>query len=199
MVVCGSNDGLVYGFHSRTGKIVWSYNAGAEVKAGCSLSPKEKYVAFGSFGKEFVVLEIKTGKKIATIETLEVNYSTPCWVDEDIIICTSLDKRVYAFSMKKGVVLWTFVTTARIFASPVVYGGYVFIGNNSACLYVLGVHDGKQYALFQATERITNAVLIDNEHEVLYLRTFADDLYALSMKAFNKSESAHVYLSNEKK
>jgi outer membrane protein assembly factor BamB len=149
------------------------------VKAGCTLSPSEKYVAFGSFNKQFVVLDTKTGKEVRVFETREGNYSTPAWHGEDVLVATSLDKQIYAFDVEKGGTRWAHPTSARIFASPVIFDGKVFCGNNSARLYVLDLKTGHEVALFQATERITNAVTIDEKHDRLYVPTFANEVFAL--------------------
>jgi outer membrane protein assembly factor BamB/orotate phosphoribosyltransferase len=182
VVVCGSNDGIVYGLHARTGKVLWTYKAGGEVKAGCALSSSEKYVAFGSFNNEFVVLETKTGKKVCVFETMEANYSTPAWQGDEAIICSSLDKRIYKFNVKTGNKGWEYLTTARVFASPLIDDGKVYCGNNSSRLYVLDLKTGLEVALFQATERITNQVVIDNKPQVIYLTTFANEIIALVPK-----------------
>ncbi len=179
IVVCGSNDGIVYGLHAKNGKVIWTYNAGGEVKAGCRLSPSEKYVAFGSFNTNFVVLDTATGKEVATFETMEANYSTPAWDGNDAIVCSSLDKRIYKFNIKEKKTDWTYVTTARVFASPVIDNGKVYCGNNGARLHVLDLTTGKEVGLYQTTERITNAVVFDKERDLLYVPTFANEILAL--------------------
>lgn len=182
LVVCGSNDGVVYGLDARSGKVVWTYDAQGEVKAGCAFSPSEKYVAFGSFNKEFVVLETKTGKEVAVLKTLESNYSTPSWANEKFLVCTSLDKRIYKFDVETGNKVWEYETSARIFASPVIFDGKVWVGNNAALLYVLDVKTGEIAFLFRVTERITNAVAIDRDSFTIFLPTFANEIFSLGVE-----------------
>lgn len=184
LVICGSNDGIVYGLDAKTGNIKWTYNARGEVKASCALSWSEKYLAFGSFNKQYVILETKTGKLVACFDTLEINYSTPTWNADSILVATSLDKRIYCFDVANKSMKWEFSTNARIFASPVISGNSVYIGNNSAQLYVLDLNTGKKKALFQAVERITNKVVIEGDS--LYLPTYANEIVKLRIPSFLK-------------
>lgn len=181
IVICGSNDGIVYGLHARSGKVLWTYNAGGEVKAGCSLSKNEKYVAFGSFNNNFVILETKTGKLVNVFETMESNYSTPAWEGDQAIVCSSLDKRIYKFNLKTKTKEWECLTSARVFASPVIYEDKVFCGNNSARMYVFDLKTGKEIAVYQAVERITNSVVLDKLGKRIFLPTFANEIIALKL------------------
>lgn len=176
VVVCGSNDGIIYGFSAKKGDIVWNHNTGGEVKAGCAFSPNEKYVAVGSFNKQYVILETKTGKVISKVETLEGNYSTPAWFNDDIVICASLDKHVYAYSISLKKVLWKYCTDARIFASPYIINNYVYIGNNGGFLFVLNILTGECISKHYVLERITNSVVADSQEEVLYIPTQANQI-----------------------
>ncbi|MFA5132142.1 MAG: PQQ-binding-like beta-propeller repeat protein [Candidatus Paceibacterota bacterium] len=176
IVVCGSNDGVVYGFSAKDGKILWTYDTGGEIKAGCSFSPSQNFVAVGSFNKCYVVLETKTGKIVSTIETREGNYSTPTWLNEDILIFASLDKCVYAYTISTNKILWKFVTDARIFASPFVVNNTLYIGNNAGFLFVLNVLTGELLSQHYVIERITNPVLIDQKERAIYIPTQANQV-----------------------
>ena len=179
MVVCGSNDGKVYGLNAKTGEEVYIYDAKEPVRSACVLSPNEQYVAFGSFNKQYVVLETKTGKVVREWDTLEANYSNPAFCGDDILIGASLDKHLYAWSITSGAVLWKSAFWARIFASPVVSEGKVYCGNNEALLRVLDAKTGKLEKLFVSTERITNAVIVDKQKNLIYVPTFANEIIAI--------------------
>lgn len=184
LVICGSNDGKVYAVDSAKGTLRWVYDAKGEVKAACSLSPNEKYVAFGSFNKNIVVLETTTGKEVMIFSTLEANYSTPAWDTDKFLVATSLDKRVYKFDIEEKSKVWEFVTPSRIFASPTIVDKRVFFGNNSAALYVLDLETGKQVGYHQTIERITNAVVPDIENDRFFIMTYANEIIALSPLKF---------------
>lgn len=180
VVICGSNDGLVSCFNAKTGKLLWSYDAGGEIKAGCSLSPLEKYVAFGSFNKNFTVLETKSGKIVSFFETVEANYSTPAWAGEDNIICASLDKCIYNFSLKEKKVTWKVSTGARIFSSPTVCGENVYIGNNAGIFYIIDIKTGVIVTQQQVVERITNKIIFNKKVNCFYIPTNANEIICLS-------------------
>lgn len=177
IVVCGSNDNFVYGLNAKSGNIIWKYDTGGEVKAKCVFSPSEKYVAFGTFANKYIVLEASNGKLLREFETLGANYSNPTWADENTLIFSSLDKRIYAVNVKENKILWVFTTSARVMASPIVHEGRVYCGNNSARLYVIDLATGREVARHQVTERITNSIIIDGK--TIYLPTFANEMLAL--------------------
>lgn len=181
MVICGSNEGRIYALNAKTGALCWSYDSFGEVKAGCALSPNERYVCVGTFSKKYVVLEVKTGKVIATLETLEANYSTPVWKSNTIVVCASLDRCLYCFDVEKKQILWKYKTFSRIFASPVIYKNVIYFGNNAARLHALDAETGKELEVFQTVERITNKVTIDPKTETLYMLTFANEVIALDI------------------
>lgn len=185
LVICGSNEGKVYAIDAKTGSLKWSYDAQGEVKAGGSFSFDHKYIAFGTFNKTYIVLDVKTGNEIKVFKTLENNYSTPVWVNEQVIICTSLDKRIYCFSLLHNKSLWQHTTSSRIFSSPTIYKNIVYFGNNSARLYGLDIETGDEVALFQTIERITNKVIIDPVTETLFLTTIANEVISLDLKKDN--------------
>ena len=179
MVVCGSNDGIVYGLDAQTGVARWEFNSGGEVKGQCVLSPDNTYIAYGSFNNHFGVLDTATGTPVVKIPTLFGNYSDPLWIDSNTVVCASLDKRIRAWSVSKNTLLWEYAASARIFATPVLCNDKIYCGGNNAGLHVLDAHTGKLVEYYQATERITNRVAIDTKSETIYLPTFANELIAL--------------------
>jgi orotate phosphoribosyltransferase len=185
VVVCGSNGGIVYALNAKNGTLLWQYNTTGEIKAGCAISPSEKYLVFGTFGKKFIVLDIETGDQFCELITLESNYSTPVWVDDDIFIATSLDKNIYCYDVNLCKVVWVYKTSSRIFADPVVFNGLVYVGNNSASIYIIDVKDGALVGFFQTSERITNKVVIDSKNQLVFVQTFANEIIALSLESKN--------------
>lgn len=183
LVICGSNDGCIYGLSATTGKERWRFDTGGEVKAGCAVSPDERWVVAGSFNSAYAVLDTRTGAHVATLATQEANYSTPVWLDADTFVCASLDKRVYAYHVPSHTTRWTFATHGRIFASPRVYHRCVYIGNNEGVLYVLDAETGTCLSKHFLSERVTNAVVIDHEERVLYIPTVANQIIKAKIPA----------------
>ena len=172
----------MYALDLKTGTLKWKFEATGEIKSSLSVSPNDTYVAFGTFNREFIVLDAKTGQIINRFETLEGNYSTPCWVSNDGIICSSLDKNIYRFSLSFKLPVWILRTNARVFSDPLLHKGKIYIGNNSGKLYVIDPQTGKEISYTIFSERITNKVVIDEKKERLYVVTLANQIISLKVK-----------------
>jgi len=175
-VFCGSNDGVLTSYDAKTGKILWTHKAGGEIKYVPSICPESRHVAYLCFGGELGVLDIQTGEAVYRYEIPHGGYSTPVWIDSSRIITATLDKKIRCFNILEKKLLWEFQGDARIFATPHFYKGHLFCGGNDAILRVLDAHTGKQKALFQATERITNEVVIDEKNNCIYVPTYANQI-----------------------
>ncbi len=181
ILVCGSNNHVVYAFQGSTGKLLWEYTTEGEVKESCAIDEERGVVAFGSFDGCVYVLDLKSGKLRLKVKTDAAIYSTP-YMHGGVLYATSLDKKIYAIETTSGKVLWTFATAGRIFASPFVAKDTLYCGSNDGRLYLLDIKSGKNVGLFQATERITNQVVYNTETNTLFVPTFANEIYALVPK-----------------
>ncbi|MBP9811947.1 PQQ-binding-like beta-propeller repeat protein [Candidatus Gracilibacteria bacterium] len=171
----GSNDGLFYRLDIHTGKILWMVSVGSEIKARPTLSGDEEYIIFGAFNGGLYVLETATGKEIFRFDT-KFSLSTIASLDGDRVYFSSPDKHIYALDFKKKVLLWSFATGGRIFASPVVKNDMVYCGSNDGDLYVFDKIDGTLKKKWLGVERIVSPVVfLDEEH--FALRTIANELY----------------------
>ena len=178
IVVCGSNDGMVYGLDARTGAIRWSYACGDAVKASCAFDEERGLAAFGSFDRFVHILDVRTGKPVHKVETLHALYSTPLIHDGRLYI-GGMDKYVYAIDLEDGRVRWRYRTDGRIFASPAVIDDRLYIGCNDGRLYELELETGELCGYFQATERILNRIAWNPATERIFLPTQANELYCL--------------------
>jgi len=178
IVVCGCNDNSVYAFDAKTGVLEWTYETGGEVKASFAFDEVRGLVCFGSFDSYLYVLKIKTGELVYKIKTKEAIYSTPL-IHDRFVYVASLDKSIYGIDLDTGAIVWTFATGGRLFASPEILGEAVYIGSNDGRLYELDAKTGKNTAFFQTTERITNKIAYTKETGVLFLPTFANEIYRL--------------------
>lgn len=112
--------------------------------------------------------------------TIDFGCHGALYVDDSTILVPSLDHTLYALNSMDGTVLWKFRTAGRIFASPVVANGIVFIGSNDARLYAIAVDSGTLLGSFQAQERITAPVIIESENSIL-VTTYANELFRLQI------------------
>jgi outer membrane protein assembly factor BamB/orotate phosphoribosyltransferase len=177
LVVCGSNEGIVYGLEARTGGERWKFPAGV-VKASFAVDEDGSRVACGSFDGRAYVLETATGALIRSFETLGGLYSTPA-LKKGKIYAGSMDKNVYCWDIASGRLEWSFLTQGRVFASPLIVGNSLYIGSNDGKLYELDCASGKQRSFFQTTERIVNRIAYDETSGRIFLPTFANEIYCL--------------------
>jgi outer membrane protein assembly factor BamB/orotate phosphoribosyltransferase len=178
IVVIGSNDGTARAFNAKTGVLLWEVRTGGEIKESFAFDNQLDLVVFGSHDHCIYVVNVKTGKTIYKVETDEAICSSPL-VYEGCAYIASLDKNLYAIDLNYGNIVWKFQTGARIFASPVCIQGKIYIGSNDGRLYELDAKTGKNTAIAQVTERITNAVAYNERSKTFFLPTFANEIYAL--------------------
>jgi orotate phosphoribosyltransferase len=178
MVVCGSNDGSFSAWKATTGVLFWQVKTGGPIRYGAAFDEARGLVFVGSEDGLLYAIAVQTGTIVYTYPVGFGMYSTPLVVG-DIVIAASLDKNVYGINAVSGVERWRFTTRGRIFASPVLYRGSIYVGSNDGCLYELDPQTGKNTAVFQATERITNAVVADERTGDIFLPTFANEVYCL--------------------
>lgn len=174
LVVCGSNNGLLYAFDAKTGKRKWEFKTNGEIKYRAVFDEKRGLVAFGSFDGGLYVVRVQDGALYHKFEAQAGFYSTPIFEDGKIII-GSLDKMVYAFDVDNKTTIWTTETNGRIFSSAVIVNSLVYIGSNDGCLYILSLEKGEKISQIQLTERIVNSVIV--EKESVFIPTHACELY----------------------
>lgn len=174
MVVCGSNNGVLYAFDAKSGKRLWKFATKGEIKYRPVFDEERGVVAVGSFDGGLYVLRVHDGSLIHRFAARSGFYSTPV-VYKNLLIAGSLDKCIYAYNLDTKDVEWSVETNGRIFASPVLAEGLVYIGSNDGCLYVLDAITGERPAHIQLTERIINSVVV--EGDTLYIPTHACELY----------------------
>lgn len=178
LVVCGSNDGSFSAWEAKTGKLLWQIMTGGPIRYGADFHEKRGLVLVGSEDGFLYAVSVRTGEVSFTFPLGFGMYSTPLVVG-DAVIASSLDKNIYSIDVVTGLEQWRFTTRARVFASPVLMNGVIYIGSNDGCLYELDPQSGNCTGMFQATERITNAVTVDEATGEIFLPTFANEVYCL--------------------
>ena len=186
MLFCGCNDGYMYAYDAKNGKVIWKYKTNGAIKYGIIFDEKRSLVCFGNMDAKVYALNYKDGSLYHCFEAVFGFYSTPA-LDGDNLIIGSLDKFIYCFSLKDKNVVWKHETSGRIFASPIVFGKSVFIGSNNGRLYELDTKTGKTINLIQFSERIVNRICIElvqdsDTKKILYVPTFTCELYKMIEK-----------------
>ncbi len=174
VVLCGSNNGSLYAWVAKTGKRIWEFKTGADIKMAPVISDDGDIVVLGSLDGGVYCLRVADGQLLYHFKAAAGFFAAPA-IAGDVVIAGSLDKCIYAHDLKAKKMLWQYETAGRIFASPVVKDGKVFIGSNDGCLYGITITTGQVETKIQLTERIVNAVAIDGDD--IYIATQACELY----------------------
>jgi outer membrane protein assembly factor BamB len=181
MVVCGSNEGIVYAFDAKSGKILWEFTTEGEIKYGAVFDDGRGLVCIASMDGGVYAIRTTDGSLYHRFEAQFGCYATPALANGFLYI-GSLDKRVYCFDIENKKTAWMFETRGRIFASPFLDGESVLIGSNDGVLYDLNKNTGKLMGSLQLTERIVNRIQVEhaNGKRVLYIGTHACELYRIT-------------------
>jgi len=174
-VYIGDQDGGVYAFASRTGRLRWSFDTGAPIKASPSLAYGRIYV--GNYGGEVLALSAGTGRLVWRSGG-HGNFYSSAAIDAGHVYVGSLDGHVYAFSARTGDLLWSFGTDGYVYASPAVWRGLVLIGSYDHDFYALDGNNGSQRWGYRTGASISGAASVVDG--LVYFSSFAHRTYALT-------------------
>ncbi len=191
LVFCGSLDGIIRAFDAKTGKIVWENNLNCKIVNAPGVDEENGLLIINGSQKNsatdekgnLTVLDINTGKiKYVYEEFYYGSFGTPI-IYKNNLIFTSLDKHIYSIDIKTGEKLWTVDSGARIFSAPAIYKidgkNRLYVGSNNSVLQEIDPETGTVTSMSYVTERITNKVVFDEESKILFLSTYANEVYAL--------------------
>ena len=179
LVVIGSNDGILYAYDAKTGGLRWQFASDGEIKTRPAYDKMHREIVFGAMSGRLYALFAADGSPRHAQEIGVAMYSIPL-VHDNAIYVASLDKRVIALDSATWKTLWTYETNGRIFASPVIHEGSLWIGSNSGILRELDPKGGALKSSFQASERIVNAVAFSGK--TIFVPTVANEIYCLKKK-----------------
>ena len=181
LIVVGTETGTVYAFNLRTKKEAWSFRSKGGVNGEIVYDEENKNILFTSFDGKVYAVDIATGQEEWRFERDRYFYSGPVIYKEHVFV-GNYDKYLYCLEKATGKKVWGYRTKSRILATPVVWNDNVLIGANDAQLHVVDVKTGKPRGFFQTIERITNKVVVDDKEKKLFLTTYANEIFCLSMK-----------------
>ena len=181
MLVCGADNGTLYSLNAATGKLMWSFETGGDIKGRATIDNEGDRAVFGSMDSHVYIVRLSDGKLIHKILLEGGVWSDPLIYGGRAYV-TSLDKNLYCIDIESGMIVWKFYARARIFSSPIIAEGKIYIGSNDARFYELNPNTGKETAFFQAVERITTATTYNPKTKRFFLPTFANEIYCLSKK-----------------
>lgn len=189
----GDEAGNVFLVNAKTGAQRWQVKADIKASSAPNFSPDGNMLAVTGLAAAtqdevdppgaIYILDRKTGNEIARYTDLKFgSYSTPLWY-KDTVIITSLDKSIHCFEARSGKRRWIIDTGARLFSSPKLFkaegGERIYVGGNNAVLYEIIPESGETTSQTFVSERITDAVAYEPESKILFLTTYANEVYAL--------------------
>jgi outer membrane protein assembly factor BamB len=72
-----------------------------------------------------------------------------------------------------------FGTGGRIFATPIIAEGSLWIGSNDGRLYELDPQSGRLVSFFQVTERIVNRIVYNEKTKRFFVPTSKNEMYCI--------------------
>lgn len=179
-VYAGDWNGYVYAFNAKTGREVWRYRTGGEVKGGVALSGHRLYV--GSYDHNLYALDARNGRLIWRSSSQDrlggrgTFYSTPA-VAYGRVYIGSTDGKVYSFGASSGELRWSQSTGGYVYGSPAVWRQRILVGSYSGRFYSLDAATGDVKWQFDARGPISgSATVLGN---VVYFSTLSGKTYAL--------------------
>lgn len=180
-IAIGSNDKHFYVLNAKDGTLIWSFEAGGEIKSRAAFHKNTNAIIFGSFDGHLYILDAESGSLKGKLKTENVIYSTPL-IEKNLIYFTSGDKKIYCADLSSGDILWEFETLGRVMSDPRIVGDKLYIGSNDGRLYEFDKKNGRLNGFFQTTERITNAPAVNEKTGHYFVTTTGGELFCLKRK-----------------
>lgn len=180
MVVIGSNDGIVYAYDAQKGTKQWQYQTSGDIKTTPAYDAATRGIIINSMDGRVYALSIR-GALLWAFEAGGPLYSIPL-IHDKFVYAASLDKHVYALDIETGKKTYEFATLGRIFASPIVADGSLWIGSNDGRLYELAPDTLKQKSFHQFSERIVSKIAHNPATQTIFVKTIANEVYCLKKK-----------------
>lgn len=139
VVFCGSYDGCVYAFDTATGNLRWKVNVGSGVN--CSIAEMNGVLYFGTNGGAVYALHAHTGNVIWQARAPGGINST-CAVSVRGLFTGTRTGQFCAFDLATGRLRWSLDFGARIYASPALDDGFIYIASDLGTLRKLRIEDG---------------------------------------------------------
>ena len=132
IIIC-SETGKMYAISAASGSVIWTYNAGGKIDGSPAISGNGRIV-FAS-ARKIICLD-ENGKLVWDTLTTKESISTPS-IGKDYVYVTSLDGKVYVFSLSNGAQLSVKRTSTAIRSSPAIAYGKLFFGGDDGNIYSL--------------------------------------------------------------
>lgn len=187
LVFCGGN-GTLHAFDYKTGKIKWRYETEFVKICTPTINDSETLVVVAGENKDptipqsyLSIIDIETGKELRRFTDISYGCHGSPIAFNDRVVVGGLDKIVRCFSLLTGKLIWEITLGVRIFSSPRLFNNRIYIGANDAVLYEIDL-DGNILSMTFVTERIVNQIAYCQDNNIIYLPTYANEIFALKPK-----------------
>lgn len=129
-------------------------------------------------GKNFVfALDAKTGGQIWSVELEADIFSSPCLIEEVIVVGT-MNNILLAIDID-GNLKWEFITEGAIWSSPASNGNEIFVGSDDGFLYCLNL-DGKLLWKTKLKGKVRSSPCLSEYDLTLFVGTQEGSLYCIN-------------------
>lgn len=190
MVLIGYDDGTFKAHHASTGAVIWEFKTlGKSYKDNLTyihgIRSKAVYdksndgVIFGSLDGNLYFISRKDGTLLHMYSCEFGIYSSPI-LFENKVYFSSVDRKIHCVSLRDYSTIFSQVIDGtRVFSSPTIINGRLYIGTNASRLHELSPETGESTGYFQATERITNQPVYNLTTQQFFLPTYANEIICL--------------------
>ena len=182
-VYAGDWNGKVYAFDERTGRTIWSFATGGQVKGGIAVDGNRVYV--GSYDGHVYGLNARNGHELwrasaqARLGSTGTFYATPAAAYGRVYI-GSTDRKVYSFGATSGKLRWSHSTGSYVYSSPAVWRLRVYVGSYDGGLYCFDAATGDVKWRFDAKGPISGSPTVVNG--IVYFSTLKTRTFALDAR-----------------
>jgi outer membrane protein assembly factor BamB len=184
-IVVGSADRNVYCL-STTGKLLWKYETGHSV-LGSPIIERET-VYFGGSDGNFTALDLKSGKKMWSQDTLGGPMVSKPVIQGDMIIFGAWDRYLYSLDKRSGYVNWKWSNGSSVInyspasCIPVIHDDVVYVVAPDRYLSAIDISTGTTlWRTNQATVR--ESIGMAEDGSLVYGKTMQDTVVAFRTNA----------------
>lgn len=178
LVIWGNADHDVTAYEALTGKIVWKHETDRSHKYPPTVDEKRKIVVSTSFDGNIYILDAETGERKAAVQTNDICYTTPL-ITHGKIFAGSGDRHMYIIDADTGELIKKMDCHARVYSSPRLIDGRVIFGTCGGRVIELNPDTLVVEGQAQLPDALTNAILVSDDNQYLYVSTVMNELYAI--------------------
>lgn len=175
-VVFGSNDFRVYCVHIPTGKVVWQYYTGGEVKANATYKKGRCYV--GSFSGEIYCLNAFDGTLIWKRKIGHKIFFNPIVLNDYVFIASDSHKFL-CLDTYTGNIIWISSFKNWCQGQGVIYKDLLFVGSADSFVYALCVKTGKIKWRYKTEDEVACSLVIADDS--LYVTSWDGYLFSFNL------------------